>query len=316
MLQQETQKATSVNQPVQTVKTKPVTVTQNTQQVKENKVVLPQSIQKIVNNETTPQKQVVKEEVQTQQELILWNKWRSNIQNSIMKDVKLPIIQEGTIFKFSFDVDDLTPGASYLYKIQALNTYSDVYSFSTPDKSGYFNFIWSSDNHTNTQTVNPERYQYMQKLVGLADKAIDNCLIIQSGDNVITGGRYESWRVNESTGIFKNHVFASIMGNHETNKLEGGYCTEDWDKHYRTMFNNPTNNPNTNVGNPNNNLNVNNENDNENISSSFFNDFSMNNNCSFLNNNENIENIDSKDIINNINDEIKKNGKVPYHYRN
>ena len=35
-----------------------------------------------------------------QEEEIEWNKWRSNLQNQIMKDVKLPIIPQGTVFKF------------------------------------------------------------------------------------------------------------------------------------------------------------------------------------------------------------------------
>ena len=45
------------------------------------------------------------EEEKAQQEVILWNEWRSNLQNRIMQDVKLPIVPEGTIFKFSFNVD-------------------------------------------------------------------------------------------------------------------------------------------------------------------------------------------------------------------
>lgn len=40
-----------------------------------------------------------------QEEIIMWNKWRSDLQNRIMSDVKLPIVKQGTIFKFSFDVD-------------------------------------------------------------------------------------------------------------------------------------------------------------------------------------------------------------------
>ena len=40
-----------------------------------------------------------------QEEEIEWNNWRSNLQNQIMKDVKLPIIPQGTVFKFEFDVD-------------------------------------------------------------------------------------------------------------------------------------------------------------------------------------------------------------------
>ena len=45
------------------------------------------------------------QEEKEQEELILWNKWRSDLQNRIMSDVKLPIVKQGTIFKFSFDVD-------------------------------------------------------------------------------------------------------------------------------------------------------------------------------------------------------------------
>lgn len=40
-----------------------------------------------------------------QQEEIQWNIWRSNLQNQIMKDTKLPILPQGTIFKFRFNVD-------------------------------------------------------------------------------------------------------------------------------------------------------------------------------------------------------------------
>lgn len=40
-----------------------------------------------------------------QEEEIAWNKWRSNLQNQIMKDSKLPNMPNGTVFKFSFTVD-------------------------------------------------------------------------------------------------------------------------------------------------------------------------------------------------------------------
>ena len=40
-----------------------------------------------------------------QQEEIAWNVWRSNLQNQIMKDSRLPDIQNGVVFKFSFTVD-------------------------------------------------------------------------------------------------------------------------------------------------------------------------------------------------------------------
>ena len=39
------------------------------------------------------------------EEEIAWNVWRSNLQNRIMKDSKLPTVPIGTVFKVSFDVD-------------------------------------------------------------------------------------------------------------------------------------------------------------------------------------------------------------------
>lgn len=106
------------NQPVQKIQTSQQTVnpllsmlketstTESAQQkVVEKKVQpVPQSVKK---EETIakPAVQTVTEEEKARQEVILWNKWRSNLQNKIMSDVKLPIMPEGTIFKFSFDVD-------------------------------------------------------------------------------------------------------------------------------------------------------------------------------------------------------------------
>ena len=40
-----------------------------------------------------------------QEEEIAWQIWRSNLQNRIMQDAKLPNVPQGTIFKFTFDVD-------------------------------------------------------------------------------------------------------------------------------------------------------------------------------------------------------------------
>mgnify|MGYP006872970554 CR=1 FL=1 len=54
-----------------------------------------------------------------QEEEILWNKWRSNLQNQIMIDVKLPTIPTGTVFRFSFNVDKYG-------KITNVQTWSDT----------------------------------------------------------------------------------------------------------------------------------------------------------------------------------------------
>ncbi len=104
-IQQETKKATSVNTVNQTTQKQPTTTKTSTAKTETKTVTLPQSIQKIIKDETEPQREVVQIQQETEEELILWNKWRSNLQNSIMNDVDLPYIQEGTIFRFSFEVD-------------------------------------------------------------------------------------------------------------------------------------------------------------------------------------------------------------------
>lgn len=104
-IKQESKKNTSTNKVTQTVKKEPKKVQQENTKNETKTVTLPQSIQQIVQNKTEPAKEVVQIQEETEEELILWNKWRSNIQNSIMNDVNLPYIQEGTIFRFSFEVD-------------------------------------------------------------------------------------------------------------------------------------------------------------------------------------------------------------------
>lgn len=96
---------------------------QNSQNIKEKeiKITLPNSITNTINPPVKEQpKQIAKQteepvikieknEIQNkplteQEEIIVWNKWRSNLQNQIMYDTKIaaPI---GTKFKFSFTVD-------------------------------------------------------------------------------------------------------------------------------------------------------------------------------------------------------------------
>ena len=45
------------------------------------------------------------QEVTTTKTNVDWSRWRSNLQNRIMEDTKLPILPIGTVFKFTFDVD-------------------------------------------------------------------------------------------------------------------------------------------------------------------------------------------------------------------
>lgn len=96
--------STPIKTKVKTVKEKqtpnvlPKQTTENTQVIQTPKTATVVETKNQIENPIT-------EEEKIQQELIQWNIWRSNLQNQIMKDAKLPIIQQGTIFRFSFDVD-------------------------------------------------------------------------------------------------------------------------------------------------------------------------------------------------------------------
>lgn len=145
-------KEETVSQKAQTVKTieKPVQQTkiikeqtvskpkvQTVQQVKKQEIPQQQTV-RVVKKETpksttiqkltqpqekqlTTQQTVesVPKTISQQEETIAWNTWRSNIQNKIMQDVKLPILPAGVVFRFSFTVDKYG-------KISNLQTWSDT----------------------------------------------------------------------------------------------------------------------------------------------------------------------------------------------
>ena len=96
---------TQVKKQVQTTTkqaSKPQTKKTATQTVKKT----PAAQTKTAEKQQKTSVQIAKEQQEAEQlELIRWNKWRSDLQNKIMQDVKLPIVPQGTVFKFSFDVD-------------------------------------------------------------------------------------------------------------------------------------------------------------------------------------------------------------------
>ena len=106
-VKKEVKKETPKQTAVQT-ETKQVMPKQQT----ENKVV-----QKTVEVQKPEPKTVTT--ITHEQEEVLWNVWRSNLQNQIMKDTSLPVVPNGTIFRFSFDVDKYG-------KISNIQTYSDT----------------------------------------------------------------------------------------------------------------------------------------------------------------------------------------------
>mgnify|MGYP004664702015 CR=1 FL=1 len=89
-------------------KTEQKTVTKTVQKPKQTTTVKSSPAPKTTSQKTTntvkPQNTTPKV-LTPQQETILWNKWRSDIQNKIMKEVNLPLLENGTLFKFRFDVD-------------------------------------------------------------------------------------------------------------------------------------------------------------------------------------------------------------------
>ncbi|MCQ2739411.1 MAG: hypothetical protein MJ237_04200 [bacterium] len=68
--------------------------------VKQVTKVVPQAVQQQTSTTKKAQRTLTEAEEQ-----IAWNVWRSNLQNKIMQDVRLPIIPTGTVFKFKFSVD-------------------------------------------------------------------------------------------------------------------------------------------------------------------------------------------------------------------
>ncbi len=99
--------------PKSLVKQETKTVTPTPVVKEETKTVIPKA-ETVVKQETVKPVQTVKEIVTVtpppkvltpQEEVVVWNEWRSRLQNKVMQDVKLPLMPTGTIFKFSFSVD-------------------------------------------------------------------------------------------------------------------------------------------------------------------------------------------------------------------
>ena len=106
-----------INTPAQTqtapVQSVPVTTTKP-QQPTPTQTTKPQETKPSIRIETqnnnsqkpvSSQSQTTPIVLTAQQEEIAWNKWRSNLNNQIMKDSKLPTMPNGIIFKYKFTVD-------------------------------------------------------------------------------------------------------------------------------------------------------------------------------------------------------------------
>lgn len=102
----QTQTKTVKETPVQQVKT-----TINTTPAETTTVKIPEKTLKVLENTPDEVVKTIKVDpkpvtMTEKQEEIAWNIWRSNLQNRIMQDTKIPyIFPQGTAFVFSFNVD-------------------------------------------------------------------------------------------------------------------------------------------------------------------------------------------------------------------
>ena len=118
-VQTTTKLETRIGKPQTVTKVTPIKTTEKKQVVKKEETKIKNTVTPKVDNVVKQQTvkteaPVVKTVTQTtaapkvltqKEEEIAWNIWRSNLQNKIMQDVKLPLIPNGITFKFTFDVD-------------------------------------------------------------------------------------------------------------------------------------------------------------------------------------------------------------------
>ena len=92
---------TTVQTPVKTTTTTPTTKVVSAPVGTKTVTTTPSATTRV----PTPAPATTTKVLTPQEEEIAWQIWRSNLQNKIMQDAKLPNVPQGTIFKFTFDVD-------------------------------------------------------------------------------------------------------------------------------------------------------------------------------------------------------------------
>ena len=95
------QKTKTVQQPVNTKKTE----TKKEEKVVQKEVKKTQPVKETNKKVEVAKPVVTQQEILEREEIIAWNKWHSELQNSIMRDTKMPPVPDGTIFNFTFTVD-------------------------------------------------------------------------------------------------------------------------------------------------------------------------------------------------------------------
>ena len=111
-------KTVEKKQPVKKVEAKKVEKTVAQKPVE----VTTRETKKVQTPVTTTVSQPIQKTLTQKEEEIAWNIWRSNLQNKIMQDVKLPVMPNGITFKFTFNVDKYG-------KVSNVQTWSTISSY-------------------------------------------------------------------------------------------------------------------------------------------------------------------------------------------
>lgn len=101
--------------------TSPITVTSQATKTPEQKLHSNTNTQQAVQSSSGTKTQT-QHIMSAQEEEIAWNKWRSNLNNQIMRDSKLPIVPNGIVFKYKFSVDKFG-------KVSNVQTWSTTQSY-------------------------------------------------------------------------------------------------------------------------------------------------------------------------------------------
>lgn len=117
-VQEPTQIQKNISQPQQHKRNTTKQINTESPQIDKSQVELLENILAQVEKEEKAQQQQTKPQTSTvknnnfknpymteQEEIIAWNKWRSNLQNQIMRDSKIDYAPLGTLFMFTFVVD-------------------------------------------------------------------------------------------------------------------------------------------------------------------------------------------------------------------
>lgn len=120
---------------------------------------------------------------------------------------------------FSCEINDLTPGTDYIYRINCGDgTYSDVYHFTTAEgKGNNFSFLWLTDNHYHDAEALGATYLYAEEVIQQAQlMRPELAFVFDTGDMIDRGGSANIWDVmftNRHT--LKELPLMSTTGNHE-----------------------------------------------------------------------------------------------------